>query len=72
MIALGTYRHFKGGRYEVIALAKHSETEEVMVVYKVLYGEGQVWVRPLKMWEERVVYQGKSVPRFCKEEGVGG
>ena len=67
MVTLGTYRHFKGGRYEVIALAKHSETEEVMVVYKALYGEGQVWVRPLKMWEESVSYQGKSVPRFCKE-----
>lgn len=68
MIKLGKYRHFKGGRYEVIALATHSETEEIMVVYKALYGEGKVWVRPLKMWEERVVFEGKSVPRFAAEE----
>lgn len=49
-IKLGKYRHFKGNEYEVIAIAKHSETLEEMVVYKALYGEGEVWVRPAKMW----------------------
>ena len=64
MIQLGKYRHFKGGMYEVIALAKHSETLEELVVYKALYGEGKVWVRPLAMWEETVVVDGKKIPRF--------
>lgn len=64
MIKLGKYRHFKGGMYEVIALAKHSETLEELVVYKALYGEGKVWVRPLAMWEEKVLVDGKEIPRF--------
>ena len=64
MIKLGKYRHFKGKEYEVIALAKHSETEEELVVYRALYGEGEVWVRPASMWEEWVQYQGKTVLRF--------
>ena len=64
MIKLGKYRHFKGGMYEVIALAKHSETLEEIVVYKALYGEGKVWVRPLAMWEETVFVDGKEIPRF--------
>lgn len=64
MIKLGKYRHFKGKEYEVIALAKHSETEEELVVYRALYGEGEVWVRPASMWEERVQYQGETVSRF--------
>ena len=50
--------------YEVIALAKHSETLEELVVYKALYGEGKVWVRPLAMWEEKVLVDGKEIPRF--------
>ena len=64
MIKLGKYRHFKGGMYEVIALAKHSEPLEELVVYKALYGEGKVWVRPLAMWEEKVLVDGKEIPRF--------
>ena len=64
MIKLGKYRHFKGGMYDVIALAKHSETLEEIVVYKALYGEGKVWVRPLAMWEEKVLVDGKEIPRF--------
>ena len=64
MIKTGIYRHFKGGRYEVIGLAKHSETMEDMVVYRALYGEGELWVRPLAMWQETVVHNGERVPRF--------
>lgn len=67
MIEAGIYRHFKGGRYEVIGVAKHSETLEETVVYRALYGDGGLWVRPLAMWNERVEYEGKMVPRFKKE-----
>lgn len=57
----GTYRHFKGGEYEALYLAKHSETQEDMVVYR---HDGAVWVRPLSMWEEHVERDGYSGPRF--------
>ena len=67
MVELGIYRHFKGGRYEVIAIARHSETGENMVVYKALYGDGGIWVRPEKMWNEEVVYQGEKTRRFTLE-----
>ena len=61
----GRYRHYKGNEYEVMCLAKHSETEELMVVYKALYGEGQVWVRPASMWNEPVTTKdGKNPKRF--------
>ena len=63
-IKIGKYRHFKGNEYEVLAIAKHSETLEEMVVYRALYGEGGVWVRPLCMWEEVVERDGKQMPRF--------
>ena len=63
-IKLGKYRHFKGKEYEVIAIAKHSETVEEMVVYRALYGEGEVWVRPASMWNERVEREGKLYQRF--------
>ncbi len=65
-ISLGRYRHFKGNEYEVIAIATHSETLEELVVYKALYGDGGVWVRPASMWEEAVVHEGKTVKRFTK------
>ena len=65
-ILLGRYRHFKGNEYEVIATAKHSETLEEMVVYKALYGDGGVWVRPASMWDETVMHNGVSVKRFVK------
>ena len=64
MIKLGRYRHFKGGEYEVIGIARHSETREEMVVYRALYGEGGLWVRPLSMWEETVTRDGKTFQRF--------
>ena len=63
-IKLGKYRHFKGNEYEVIAIAKHSETTEDMVVYKALYSEGGLWVRPASMWNETVERDGKVFKRF--------
>ncbi len=70
MIKPGFYRHFKGGRYEVIGLAKHSETLEEMVVYRALYGDGGLWVRPAAMWNEVVEHDGKKVRRFALEENA--
>ena len=63
-IKLGRYRHFKGMEYEVLHIAKHSETLEDMVVYRALYGEGTVWVRPATMFLETVCRDGKEMPRF--------
>ncbi len=63
-IKLGKYRHFKGNEYEVIAIAKHSETLEETVVYKALYGEGGYWVRPAAMWNEVIERDGKVFKRF--------
>ncbi|MBQ7291232.1 MAG: DUF1653 domain-containing protein [Clostridia bacterium] len=63
-IKAGRYRHFKGMEYEVLFVAKHSETLEEMVVYRALYGDGGVWVRPAKMWNETVERDGKVFPRF--------
>ena len=60
----GRYRHFKGGEYEVIGIAKHSETGEPMVVYRALYGEGGLWVRPEAMFLESVERDGKFFARF--------
>ncbi len=60
----GIYRHYKGNRYLLIAIAKHSETLEDVVVYRALYGEGGYWVRPLSMWSETVSVDGKDMPRF--------
>lgn len=60
----GLYRHFKGNMYQVLYLARHSETEEEMVVYRALYGERGVWVRPASMWSETVERDGKSLRRF--------
>ena len=57
----GRYRHFKGREYEVLCIATHSETLEPMVVYKALYGEGGVWVRPASMWNETVERDGQNL-----------
>lgn len=64
MIRLGKYRHFKGGEYEAVAIAKNSETLEPMVVYRALYGEGDLWVRPLSMWNEELERDGVKYKRF--------
>lgn len=63
-IKLGKYRHFKGNEYEVIGIAKHSEDLSPMVVYKALYGDGGLWVRPAEMWNETVDKDGYLGPRF--------
>jgi len=65
-IPLGRYRHFKGNEYEVIAIARHSETEEPMVVYRALYDEGGLWTRPADMWNEKITRDGHTYTRFTK------
>lgn len=60
----GIYTHYKGNEYEVIDTVIHSETEELLVLYRPLYGEAKLWVRPFDMFFETVVIQGKEVPRF--------
>lgn len=64
MVKPGKYRHFKGGEYEVLFTARHSETLEEMVVYRALYGDGGVWVRPASMWTQQVERDGITQPRF--------
>ena len=68
----GKYRHFKGNKYEVLGTARHSETEEELVVYRALYGDGGLWVRPVSMWTETVERDGQTVQRFIRieEDGV--
>ncbi|MEM5498831.1 DUF1653 domain-containing protein [Paraglaciecola mesophila] len=63
-IAVGKYRHYKGNDYEVIGVAKHSEDESELVVYRPMYGERGLWVRPLSMFKETVKVNGQTVPRF--------
>lgn len=62
--ALGRYRHYKGAEYSVIGFARHSETEERLVLYIPLYGEGECWARPLQMFMEHVEHEGQRMPRF--------
>ena len=62
----GRYRHYKGNEYEVIGVARHSETDERVVVYRPLYGDGGLWVRPLAMFVEEVTVNGVRVPRFAR------
>ena len=64
MLKLGRYEHYKGNYYEVLGVARHSETMEDLVVYRALYGERDLWVRPLSMFIEEVEVNGKKVPRF--------
>ena len=63
-VSQGIYRHYKGNLYQVLHTAQHSETEELLVVYRCLYGEYGVWVRPLTMFTETVEVDGKEIPRF--------
>lgn len=64
----GKYRHFKGNEYEVTGIARHSETGEPMVVYRALYGDRGLWVRPADMWNETVTRDGKTFQRFTRME----
>lgn len=64
----GKYRHFKGNLYEVLGLARHSETQEEMVVYRALYGDYSLWVRPARMWFETVERDGQRFQRFTRVE----
>ena len=66
MVEPGRYRHYKGNEYEVIGIARHSETHEPMVVYRPLHGEGGLWVRPATMFAEDVVVNGRTMPRFAR------
>ena len=69
-IPLGRYRHYKGQDYEVLGVAQHSETEETVVVYRCLYGDYSLWVRPYDMFTETIVIDGKTVPRFAYIENA--
>lgn len=60
----GRYRHYKGKDYQVFKVARHSETEEELVVYRCLYGDHSWWVRPLSMFTESVEFEGETLPRF--------
>ena len=66
----GIYQHYKGARYRVLGLARHSESEEWLVVYQALYGERGMWVRPLTMFCETVEVEGGSCPRFALIEAA--
>ncbi|WP_137846000.1 DUF1653 domain-containing protein [Microbacterium sp. 2FI] len=71
-VAPGRYRHFKGGEYEVVSVARHSETEAEHVVYRALYGDGGLWVRPVTMWTEHVERDGYAGPRFTRVDPPAG
>ena len=64
MVQPGRYRHYKGHEYEVLGMARHSETEEEYVVYRALYGDGGLWIRPMAMFLEPVLVDGHACPRF--------
>ena len=68
----GRYRHFKGREYEVLGIARHSEDESPLVVYRKLYDDGSLWVRPAAMWNETVVRDGQTYTRFVRVEEQGG
>lgn len=64
----GRYRHYKGGEYDVTGVARHSESEERLVVYRCLYDNNSLWVRPLEMFTEKVWHEGEWVQRFLRLE----
>lgn len=69
-IRTGRWRHYKGRDYEVLGVARHSETEEPLVVYRTLYGDHSLWARPLAMFLEEVEVDGRRVPRFAPVDGA--
>ena len=66
----GRYRHFKGREYEVLCIARNSEDESPMVVYRALYNDFGIWVRPAEMWNETVIRDGKTYTRFVREDDL--
>lgn len=64
----GRYRHYKGGEYEVVGTVRHSETLEPMTLYRALYGQRGLWVRPAAMFAEDIVFEGRAQPRFRKTD----
>ena len=70
MIEPGRYQHFKGDFYQVLHVAKHSETQELLVVYQPEYGDKGIWVRPLTMFDETIERDGKSFKRFSKVDDL--
>lgn len=72
-IRIGRYHHYKGNDYEVLAVAKYSEDpDQLLVVYRALYGNRDIWVRPASMWNELVIVDGKQVPRFRYISDISG
>jgi len=71
-IPTGIYQHYKGPLYQVLGVAKHSETEEEHVVYRALYGEEGLWIRPLSMFTEQIEKDGQTIPRFALKEAKPG
>ena len=69
IIRPGRYRHFKGREYEVLGIARHSEDESPMVVYRPLYNDSGLWVRPADMWNETVIRDGRTYTRFVRADG---
>ncbi|HUD02110.1 MAG TPA: DUF1653 domain-containing protein [Rhabdochlamydiaceae bacterium] len=63
-LPLGIYQHYKGNRYEVLGVGRHSETHEEMVIYRGLYGAHDFWIRPLSLFIDTVNWEGKTIPRF--------
>lgn len=63
-LPLGIYEHYKGNRYEVLGVGRHSETHEEMVIYRALYGSNDFWIRPLSLFVDTVSWEGKTLPRF--------
>lgn len=70
-IKKGIYQHYKGNKYEVLSVASHSETLDDMVVYKALYGDEKIWVRPLSMWNDEIILtDGRKTKRFVLVEEI--
>ena len=67
----GRYKHYKGPEYQVLGMARHSETEEWLVVYQALYAERGIWVRPLTLWQEPAIVEGEDVERFSLTKASG-
>lgn len=68
----GRYRHYKGGEYEVVGVARHSESDEQLVVYRCLYDNNSLWVRPLSMFVEKIMIEGREISRFVRIDTADG